>query len=791
MKPLFLSVFFLSIAFLGCQDQQQSTDLNGNGTIEVYEDTSRSLSNRAADILPRLSLEQKVHLLVGRGMNMPGSESPEIKEKVPGAAGSTYPLDSLGIPSLTLADGPAGLRIQPHRKGDSTNTYYATAFPIASMTASSWDTSLVKRVGKAMGNEVKEYGVDILLAPAQNIHRNPLGGRNFEYYSEDPLLAGEMSAAMVNGVESTGVGTSIKHFAANNQETNRMLINTIAGERALREIYLRGFKRSVQQAQPWTVMSAYNQINGTPASQNTDLLTTILREDWGFNGLVMTDWFAGQDPVAQMRAGNDLLMPGTPDQYSKILEAVKSGGLDESVIDRNVQRVLETILKSPTLQGYDYRDNPDLEAHAEVARQAAADGMVLLENRQNTLPVSDQSGTIAAFGNTSYDFISGGTGSGDVNEAYTVSLVKGLENAGYTLDASLQEKYEQYLKEEKADRPEPESFFDQPEPIPELELSKSEIEVQVANSDIAFITIGRNSGEFADRKIEDDFYLTDTEQQLIEDVSSAYHNTGKKVVVILNIGNVIETASWRDKVDGVLLAWQGGQEAGNAVADVISGRVNPSGKLPTTFTVEYEDVPSSKNFPGKELSDKEVTGPGGIPLGTPSEVVYEEGIYVGYRYFNTFDVQPAYAFGYGLSYTSFSYDDLSLSNNEFQDEITASVTVTNTGDVAGKEVVQLYLTAPEGSLDKPALELKGFSKTKKLQPGESQALELVLKPSDLASYDPDKSAWVADAGTYQVKIGASSADIKQTAEFNVAEPLTVEQTSNALTPNREITPLFK
>lgn len=784
-KYILTSIFLVLIALVSCAEQEQSADRNGNGTIEPYEDSSLSDSERIEDLISRMNVEQKASIVVGRGFNMPGAEGGQIEEKVPGAAGSTRAIEPLGIPSIVLADGPAGVRITPIRDGDSTQTYYATAFPIASMVSSSWDTELARNVGDAMGNETKAYGVDILLAPALNIHRNPRGGRNFEYYSEDPLLAGKMTAAVVNGVEENGVGTSIKHFAANNQETNRMMINTIVGERAMREIYLKGFEIAVKESQPWTVMSAYNRVDDLYASQNEELLTDVLREDWGFEGLVMTDWFAGDDVVAQMQAGNDLIMPGSDEQVDAIIEAVENGGLNEEILDRNVRRVLEAVFKSPTFAGFEYDDNPDLEAHAEIARQAATEGMVLLQNNDDALPVENTEGQIAAFGNTSYDFISGGTGSGDVNEAYTISLVQGLESAGYQITPELKESYDSYLEEQKANQPERTAFMPIPS-IAEMELSDEVISQAANESDVAFITIGRSSGEFADLNVDEDFYLSDSEQELIDSVSEAFHAQDKKVIVILNIGNVIETVSWRDKVDAILLAWQGGQEAGNAVADVVSGAVNPSGKLPTTFSVVYEDVPSAENFPGIELADEAEELMGGFSRGVESEVVYEEGIYVGYRYFSTFDVEPAYEFGYGLSYTDFEYGPVNLSSPEFDGEITATVEITNSGDVAGKEAVQLYLSAPEGGLHKPALELKAFAKTDLLGPGESEELEFVITPDLLASYDADQSAWVAAAGDYTLQIGASSADIKQTGTFTLGEEQVVETTTDVLVPSREI-----
>jgi beta-glucosidase len=749
------------------------------------------------EVVKAMTVQEKSKLVVGMGFKMPGVPPPKkdqkpqstdiggfklppsdpdaynVPEKVPGAAGRTHAIPRLGIPSITVSDGPAGLRIEPKRPNDD-KTYYATAFPVATLLASTWDTAVVKKVGVAFGNEVREYGVDILLAPALNIHRNPLGGRNFEYYSEDPLIAGSMTAAIVKGIQSNGVGTSIKHYAANNQETQRNSVNAIVSERAMREIYLKGFSIAVKASQPWTVMTSYNKLNGTYTSERHDLVTTILKNEWGFKGFVMTDWFGGKDAVAQMNAGNDLLMPGNPNQSDAIVQAVKDGKLSMQQLDANVERMLRIILKSPTFRKYKYSDKPDLEGHAKVARMAASQGMILLKNDDNALPLSGKK-RVAVFGNTSYNIIAGGTGSGDVNKAYTISLLQGLTNAGYKAQEALSKSYIDYIADAKSKQPKRRNFFAPPPVIPEMDVNGMAAK-EADGADAAIITIGRNAGEGADRKLENDYYLSPTEKELINNVSTAFHAKGKKVVVILNIGGVIEVASWRDGVDGILLAWQPGLEAGNAIADIISGKVNPSGKLATTFAMDYKDEPSAKNFPG-------------TPEKKPEHVVYEEGIYVGYRYFDAFKVKPAYEFGYGLSYTKFKLSDVKVSARNFKGVVSVKATVTNTGNVAGREVVQLYLSAPNNSLDKPEQELKGFAKTGLLAPGQSQFMVFTLRAADLASFNTDKEAWIADAGEYKVKVGTSSRQIEKTVSFELAKSVVTEKVHKALTPEVAITEL--
>lgn len=734
------------------------------------------------EVVAAMTPQEKVQLLIGTGMAGFSGETAVVgatAQLVPGAAGTTYAIPRLGIPAVVLADGPAGLRITPIREGDD-QTYYATAFPVGTTLAATWNTELVEQVGKAMGNEVLEYGVDVLLAPALNIHRNPLCGRNFEYYSEDPLVSGKMAAAMTNGVQSNGVGVSLKHFAVNNQETNRMGNDSRVTPRALREIYLKGFEIAVKESNPWTIMSSYNKINGTFAPENRELLTTILRDEWGYRGMVMTDWFGGKDAPAMVHAGNDLLMPGTPQQFEAILTAVNEGLLSEADLNRNVKNVLNLILASPRYKGYAFSNRPDLQAHAEVTRQSAAEGMVLLKNN-NALPFSQSVKHIAAYGVSSYDFISGGTGSGDVNEAYTVSLVEGLRNAGYLLNGELKAAYEAYIAEEnEKNKPDPNNplaaFMPKVRPG-EFVPASAELAQQARESDVALITIGRTSGEFADRTLEGDFHLTKEEKQLIEAISTAFSSQGKKTVVILNIGGVIETASWKNLPDAILIAWQSGQEGGNTVADLLSGKVNPSGKLAMTFPVHYMDAASSANFPWDPAVVKLAGGgfmgkvdDGRDPVANVDYTVYEEDIYVGYRYFDTFQREVSYPFGYGLSYTTFDYVNPLI--NENAEELIISIDVINSGTIPGKEVVQIYVSAPHNSsLPKPAKELKAFGKTRELKAGEKQTLTMKMAKSDLASYDNERSAWVVDSGRYDIMVAASSRDVKQTLPLTLADPI--------------------
>ena len=783
--------------------QPVNADLNKNGKTDPYENTLLPISQRVDDLLSRLSAEDKINLVMGTGMigfeQITGFEAidPPMEDKsfmLPGAAGSTYPLKKFGLPAVIMTDGPAGVRIMPTRK-NSDKTFYATGFPTGISLASTWDQELTQQVGKALGDEALEYGSDIQLAPALNIMRNPLCGRNYEYFSEDPVVSGKIAAAITLGVQHKGVGVSLKHFAANNSERNRMGLNVHVSARTLREIYLRGFEIAVKESNPKTIMSSYNLINGTYTSADRGLLTDILRNEWGFKGLVMTDWFGGYSSginlvsdgaislkenytAQQIHAGNDLIMPGTRMQIANLKADIKNGKLSEKDLDICVRRVLEMIFNSPKMQGYQYSDSPDLKAHALLTRQVAAEGMVLLKNEQKALPLNSAQKNLAIFGSISYKMIAGGTGSGDVNKAYTVSLIQGLENAGYSINGKLDNIYRKFVEKEESDlktKLNKDPFMLIPL-MPQPQLKESLIRESANTCDAAIITIGRSSGEMEDRPLEGDYYLTQDEHNLINNVSEVFHQAGKKVIVIVNTGGIIETTGWSDKADAVLFSWLPGQEGGNSIADVISGKVNPSGKLAMTIPVKYEDLSTARNFQG-------------TPIDKPTDITYSEGVYVGYRYFDTFNIKPAYEFGYGLSYTTFSFSNIKISSENFKEELYITVNVKNTGNTAGKEVAQLYLSAPKGAIDKPEKELKAFIKTKLLQPGETQTVYFRLSPKDLASFNEQQCAWIADGGTYKVLIGNSSRGIQQTSSFTLSDDRIIEKVNNVIIPDIKFTDL--
>jgi len=750
---LFSTLLFLS-SWLVAQDNKYVPQL-GKDKIE--------------DVIAAMTLQEKVYLLMGLGEN--NWRNPPKGDKtviIEGEAGVTWAIPRLGITPSVLTDGPAGLRIKSQPEGLNF-TRYCTAFPTATALASTWNIVLVENVGKAMGNEVLEYGSDVLLSPAINIHRNPLCGRNFEYYSEDPMISGKMGAAMVRGIQSNDVGASLKHFVANNIETNRKTINAVISQRALREIYLRGFEMVVKESKPWTVMTSYNRLNGFYTSENADLTTIILRDEWKFDGLVMTDWKAGLDAVAQVNAGNDLLMPGCQ-QRQELLYALKHKLIDEKSIDQNLVRILKFIQKTPRFKGYVYSNKPNLSSHIQVSRNAANEGIVLLKNFKDALPFKNVK-NLALFGKTSYGFIAGGIGSGEVNYEHATTINEGFEIAGYKVAKSLEAIYKQFI-DSVLQRPTEKKIKYAIDFHPELALSKIQIAEQVKSTDIAIVTIGRNGGEGRDSKVSE-FTLTEVEKQLIKEVSEAYHAVNKKVIVVLNVGGVVATSDWRDYTDAILLSWQTGQEGANAIVDILSGKVNPSGKLPMSFPMTYSDVPSAKSFPGE-------------PANNPINAFYNEGIYVGYRYYDTFKVPTAYEFGFGLSYTQFEYSDIQISGKEFKSELTIKVTVKNIGKKEGKETVELYLRAPNVEIEKPAQELKGFTKTRLLKSGESQELSFKLDARSLCSFWTNISSWVAEKGDYEVRIGASSKDIRLTADFSLPQTIVVEKVHSVLYPNRPL-----
>ena len=735
------------------------------------------------DVIKAMTLEEKATLCVGgaRAAVVNGVTSGEAVGPVQGAAGNTRPISRLGIPMTYLADGPAGLRISPTRQG-TTQTFYCTGFPVGTLLASSWDLALVEKVTTAMGNEVLEYGVDVLLAPGVNIHRNPLCGRNFEYFSEDPVLSGNMAAAYIKGVQKNNVGTSIKHYATNNQETNRNEDESVVSARALREIYLKNFEIAIKKSDPWTVMSSYNKLDGNYTQQSEDLLTKVLRDDWGYKGIVMTDWGSKAGTVKSAAAQNDLMEPGNQTEIDRIVAAVKDGSLSEADLDRNVRNMLNYIVKTPAFKQYKYSNKPDLKAHAQVAREAAGEAIVLLRNENNTLPLKDAK-TVALYGIGSIDFVAGGTGSGNVNKAYVVNMVDGLKNAGYQVDEDLASFYESYIAYDKATKKLTQGAGGRGfggfggSKYAEIPVAAAAVKAQAAKDDAAVIVIGRNAGEGADRTIDGDFELTQIERELVNNVANSFHQAGKKVIVVLNIGGVIETASWKNLVDAIVLPWSPGQEGANAVGDVLCGKVNPSGKLPMTFPLAYFDAPSSFNFPydynRSASSNNNMFGSRGgqrAPQKNVDVTNYEEGIWVGYRYFDTVNKEVSYPFGFGLSYTSFAYSKPVVKAGK--DGFTATVTVTNTGKVAGKEVVELYVSAPEAGLVKPEKELKSFAKTKLLQPGESQTLSFAVSAYELASFNQDANRWETAAGTYTVKFGASVEDIRATASCKFAKAQT-------------------
>ena len=549
------------------------------------------------EIVRQMSPREKAMLLVG-------CESLVSKDSltvyVPGAAGYTKSFPQYGIPSTVMADGPVGVRIFPIKVDGK--RHYCTCFPSSTLLASTWDTQLVETQAGAMGEEAAVYDVDVILTPGINIMRNPLCGRNFEYFSEDPVLSGLMGAAMVNGVQSRGIGTSLKHFVANNQQVNKLNNDSRIPVKALREIYLKGFEICLQHSNPWTVMSSYNKIGGILTQSNAELLRTVLREEWGYDGLVVSDWYGKRNSPEQLEGGTNLLMPGEKAQLEEIEAGIKSGALSMEVIDDAVKHVLDYVVKTNAFRKDIHAALPDLEQHATLSRSVAGQGMVLLKNGSCVLPLKGIK-NISLFGATAYHSIAGGGGSSNVNKSHIVDISTGLEQVGFVLDRSLKDLYTKYnayqealLVDPKATDWERLSYRRYVYPEMDLMPNKTLVGEQAKSNDMAVVVIGRGSTEESDRKVHDDFNLSDSEIYMIDKVCEEFHARNKKVVVLLNIGGVVETASWKNKPDAILSVWFPGQECGHAVADVLTGTVNPSGKLPMTFPVRYSDIPSSKTL---------------------------------------------------------------------------------------------------------------------------------------------------------------------------------------------------
>ncbi len=836
-KLSIVAVIVATTLIAGCNDSDDDNNSNNDGNggqaspvpVDTYEAQARAL-------VARMTADEKLHMVIGPGFySTPVNIAPnaEVAGTVGYINGVVNDDTGVNIPATKLMDGPAGIRITATVAGDA-QSYYATNFPSATVLASTWNTELVRSVGEAAGEEGREYGVDIWLAPAMNIQRNPLAGRNFEYFSEDPLISGMMGAAIVNGAQSQGIGTTIKHFVANNSETNRRTANTVITPRALREIYMRGFKYVIQHAQPWAVMSSYNSINGTNVGERSDIMTTIARDEWGFDGLVMSDWWAGWNPVEMLKAGVDVIEPGgqwrfghSDDWFPFIEAAYENGELSDDVLNTNVVRTLKQVLKTPSAQGYSFSRTPDLDAHAEIALQAAEEGAVLLKNQDSTLPLAIDT-TIAAFGLGQYGTLPVGGGSGSVESAHIISINEGLKARGFTLDTALDSIYKAAYETSSLTGSMDIAASDFNENkycvgggdagetnlagsfavCREIQIEDSAIADAAANSNVALITITRNTAEGSDNPERTDetinpmsegYYLNAVERSLITRVATQFHNSGKKVIVILNVGNSIDTTEWRDEVDGILVTYLPGQEAGAAVANIVSGAVNPSGKLAQTFPLSLEGVSSysedGSSFPGIYEDNYINEGPSDVPgLNYDDQVVanndhrdfnqyYNDDIYVGYRYNSTFDVDVAYPFGFGLSYTTFDFSNASVVANTLNAQgslgsVTLTTTIRNTGSYAGKEVAQAYVSAPQVKLAKPEIELKAFAKTNDIAANGEQQVTLTIAAADLASFDAENHQWIIEPGRYSVYVGSSS-DITnvQPVYFAVNSEIVVSETT--------------
>jgi beta-glucosidase len=633
-------------------------------------------------------------------------------------AWSTTPIDRLGVPELYMTDGPHGVRRAAEANTLISQSLPATCFPTASCLASTWDVDLIHEMGRALGEECLALKVDVLLGPGNNMKRTPLCGRNFEYFSEDPYLSGQMATSLIQGIQSRGVGTSLKHFAANNQEFERFSINAVVDERALREIYLPAFEMAVKQGQPWTVMCAYNRLNGVYGSENRWLLSDVLKGEWGFEGLVVSDWGAVHDRVASLRGGLDLEMPGPKDRRVKaVVDAVRNGELDEAVLNEAVRRILRIVFKAaetPKSGAF------DVEAHHTLARKIAAEGMVLLKNN-GLLPLKHPQ-HIAVIGRAAEHAHFQGGGSSHINPTRVAVPFKEVQQlaehaeltyaAGYPTDNTFQQ-----------------ALIDEA-----VVLAKA--------ADVALLYVALPTFKESEGYDRADLDLTEQQVALIKAVAAIQPNT----IVILNNGAPVTLSDWFEAPAAILEAWMMGQAGGGAIADVLFGKVNPSGKLAETYPLKLADTPAYLNFPGEN----------GV-------VRYGEGLFIGYRYYDAKGVPVLFPFGYGLSYTTFAYSNPKVSAMTFKDVdgVTVSIDVTNTGSVAGKEVVQVYVHDRQSRLARPPKELKGFAKVE-LQPGETKTVSIPLDFRAFAYYDPAYQQWITEDGEFDILIGASATDIRGT-----------------------------
>jgi len=655
---------------------------------------------------------------------------------------NTAAIQRLGIPAVMMTDGPHGLRKEIGAAGSGfSNSAPATCFPTASCLASSWDRDLLYDVGKAIAEEALEEGVSVVLGPGANIKRSPLCGRNFEYFSEDPYLSGEMARSWIDGLQSMGVGASLKHFAVNNQETRRMTIDAVVDERALREIYLRGFEIAVRKSKPWTVMAAYNRLNGEFCAENGKLLEQILHEEWGYEGLVVSDWGAINDRAAGLQAGLALEMPGVPNgNTNMVITTVRSGKLKERILNNRVRQVLRLVELSQAARKKSF--HYDRDAHHALARRAAGEGTVLLKNENELLPLNKDL-KIALIGEFARDPRYQGSGSSSMNPTRLDTL------------------YDELAKSFDPDQ----FFFSQGYETRDMHPHAVLIEeaVQAAlKADVALICIGLPDITEVEGLDRQHLRLPEAHNALIEAIAQA----NPHVVVVLSNGAPVEMP-WEPRVEAILEGYLGGQAGAGALADILLGKISPSGKLAETFPLKLEDNPSTHNFPGG-----------------PRTVEYRESIYVGYRYYDKAKKEVLYPFGHGLSYTIFEYSGLTLEKNAIQphEPLRVSFFIENIGESIGKEIAQVYIRDPVSTVFRPEKELAGFVKVS-LKPGEKKKVEIKLDQYAFAFYSPEQGKWVIEPGGYEILVGASSRDIRLRVDVNVRGDDAQQQQS---TPNKLI-----